>query len=38
MKNAKNAKTHDINIGFETTSAKSSDIALHDNESFRPQN
>ena len=23
--------------GFETPSAKSSDIVLHDNESFRPQ-
>ena len=31
------AKTHGEIMGFEPTSAKSSDIVLHDNESFRPQ-
>ena len=33
----KAAKTRSEIMGFEPTSAKSSDIVLHDNESFRPQ-
>ena len=35
MKNV--AKTRCENMGFKKTFAKSSDIVLHDNESFRPQ-
>ena len=35
IKNA--ARTRGENIGVKTTSAKSSEIVLHNNESFRPQ-
>ena len=31
------AKTHGEIMGSEPTSTKSSDIVLHDNDSFRPQ-
>ena len=31
------AKMGSENMGFETTSGKSSDIVIHNNESFRPQ-
>ena len=30
-------KTRGENMGFETTSAKSRNIVVHDNESYRPQ-